>query len=440
LKRAPPINIFSIFPAEVTFSVAPQMERLVGSQYKLRRRIGAGSFGEIYSAENIRTHRRVAVKLEHVNTRVPQLSYESKLYGILSGGTGIQRMHWFGTEDTHNVMVIDLLGKSLEDLFVSCHRRFSVKTVLMLADQMLCCVEFIHNKNFIHRDIKPDNFVMGIGETASQVFVIDYGLAKKYRDPHTHAHIPYIEGKSLTGTARYASVGALRGVEQSRRDDLESLGFVWLYLLRGSLPWMGLTGRDQKDKYAKICQVKSRISFEELCQGFPGEFVRYFHAVRALRFSECPNYGELREMFRSLFIREGYVYDYRYDWGGPPVEVQPSRAASAIQAPATARPRATDDSTLVARSPRQAFVQDAVLITSEQRPEPVTAQPQRARARAMERDEEQPTTARRRQTETRAISPRRTARLGVSRAETRDMYTPAWMRNATATRGRRPPR
>ena len=290
------------------------MDRIVGSHYKLRRKIGAGSFGEIYSAENTRSHRRVAVKLESVRTRVPQLSYESKLYAIFSGGTGIPRLHWYGTEDAHNIMVVDLLGKSLEDLFVYCHHKLSLKTVLMLVDQMISCVEFIHNKSFIHRDIKPDNFVMGLGSNSTQVFIIDYGLAKKYRDQHTHVHIPYVEGKSLTGTARYASVGALKGVEQSRRDDMESLGFVWLYLLKGSLPWMGLNGRDQKQKYDRIRDVKAKTSFEDLCRGFPNEFVKYFHDVRNLKFTDRPHYAEYRQMFRDLFMREGFVYDYKYDW------------------------------------------------------------------------------------------------------------------------------
>jgi serine/threonine protein kinase len=309
------------------------MDRTVGGHYSLRRRIGAGSFGEIYSAENMRTHRPVAVKLESLRTRLPQLSYESKLYMLLSGGTGIPRLHWYGTEDSHNVMVIDLLGKSLEDLFVGCRRRFSLKTVLMLADQMLSCVEYVHSKNFIHRDIKPDNFMMGLGDASNQVFIIDFGLAKKYRDPHTHRHIPYAEGKSLTGTARYASVGALRGVEQSRRDDLEALGFVWLYLLRGSLPWMGLTGRDQKQKYERICDAKLHTTFEELCRGFPAEFVRYFRSVRNLGFTDKPNYTEFRAMFHALFIREGYVYDYKYDW----VKDVPIRRPPPVTIPAPLR-------------------------------------------------------------------------------------------------------
>jgi casein kinase 1 len=290
------------------------MDRLVGGHYRLRRRIGAGSFGEIYAAEDTTSHRRVAAKLENSRSKAPQLAYESKLYGILAGGTGIPRMHWYGSDETHNIMVIDLLGKSLEDHFTHCRRRLSLKTVLMVADQMLTCVEYIHSKGFIHRDIKPDNFVMGLGSHANQVFIIDYGLAKKYRDQHTHAHIPYVEGKSLTGTARYASVAAQRGCEQSRRDDLESLGFVWVYLLRGSLPWMGLASRDEGKKYENICEVKSKTPFSQLCHGFPAEFVRYFETVRTLKFTEKPNYSELRRMFRNLFVRQGFTFDYKYDW------------------------------------------------------------------------------------------------------------------------------
>lgn len=290
------------------------MERVVGSHYKLKKRIGGGSFGEIFIGENTTTHRRVAVKLEKLNSKVPQLLFESKLYKYLQGGTGIPNVHYYGSDSMNNIMVMDLLGKSLEDLFVQCHHRFSLKTVLMIADQMISCVEYIHNKNFMHRDIKPDNFVMGTGQNSNQVFIIDFGLAKKYRNSNTHQHIPYKEGKSLTGTARYASVAALRGSEQSRRDDLEALGFVWIYLLRGSLPWMGLKDADRKLKYKKICEIKARTSFEDLCKGLPSEFVKYFNYVRNLQFAEEPKYSYLRKLFRDLFEREGYIYDYKYDW------------------------------------------------------------------------------------------------------------------------------
>ena len=290
------------------------MRSFASGRFVLRRKLGAGSFGEIYAGDDTKTGEKVAIKLEPVKTRFPQLSYESKLYMIFANGVSVPKIHWFGTEASHNAMVIDLLGKSLEDLASECHHRLSLKTVLMLADQMLCAVEYLHSINFIHRDIKPDNFVMGLGKRSNQVFIIDFGLSKKYRDPHTHQHIPYVENKDLTGTARYASVAALKGVEQSRRDDLEALGFVWMYLLKGTLPWMGLEAKTRKQKYENICRVKANTSFEDLCAGYPDEFVTYFKSVRQLRFADQPDYARYRHMFKKLFLRLGYVYDYRYDW------------------------------------------------------------------------------------------------------------------------------
>jgi len=165
------------------------------------------------------------------------LLYETKLYKILNGGAGIPSVHWFGVEGDYNAMVMDLLGSSLEDLFTFCKRKFSLKTVAMIADQMIQRVEFLHNNHFLHRDIKPDNFLIGVNKKQHQVNMIDFGLAKRYRDPKTGEHIPYRDNKSLTGTARYASVNTHLGIEQSRRDDLESIGFILVYFLKGSLPW-----------------------------------------------------------------------------------------------------------------------------------------------------------------------------------------------------------
>jgi serine/threonine protein kinase len=288
----------------------------------MRRKLGAGSFGEIYRGEDRETGELVAIKLESLKTKFPQLSYESKLYTFFARGIGIPRLYWFGAEPGYNVMVISLLGKSLEDLASQYHHRFSLKTVLMLADQMLSCIEWIHSKNFIHRDIKPDNFVMGTGQSSNQVFLIDFGLAKKYQD--SKAHIAYVEGKDLTGTARYASVSALKGCEQSRRDDLEALGYVWVYLLKGTLPWMGLEAKNRKQKYERIYDVKLNTSFEALCSGLPDEFVQYFHSVRRLRFPEQPEYANYRKMFRKLFQSLGYLYDYAYDWSQRPASKRPN--------------------------------------------------------------------------------------------------------------------
>ena len=306
------------------------MERTVCSRFRLKKKIGAGSFGQIYSAENIVTHHRVAVKLEKANCRIPQLGFEAKLYKTLSGSANVPRLHYYGQDAMYNVLVIDLLGKSLEDLLIKCGRKMSLKTVLMLADQMISCVEFIHSKNYIHRDIKPDNFVMGVGSHANQVYMIDYGLAKRYRDQNTHQHIPYCEGKQLTGTARYASVSAMKGNEQSRRDDLEALGYVWIYLLKGSLPWMGIPVQNRQNKYDQICRMKARMTFEQICRGCPREFVTYFKTVRALKFTDAPDYASLRALFRDLFVSRGFVYDCQYDWSNPRAQ-NPPRPMTAVK-------------------------------------------------------------------------------------------------------------
>ncbi|KAG2313213.1 hypothetical protein Bca4012_027776 [Brassica carinata] len=289
------------------------MEPRVGNKFRLGRKIGSGSFGEIYLGTDIQTNEEVAIKLENAKTKHPQLLYESKLYKVLQGGTGVPNIKWYGVEGEYNVLVIDLLGPSLEDLFNFCSRKLSLKTVLMLADQMINRIEFVHQKSFLHRDIKPDNFLMGLGRRANQVYIIDFGLAKKYRDSN-HQHIPYRENKNLTGTARYASMNTHLGIEQSRRDDLESLGFVLMYFLKGSLPWQGLKAGNKKQKYERISEKKVSTSIESLCRGYPSEFASYFHYCRSLRFDDKPDYAYLKRLFRDLFIREGFQFDYVFDW------------------------------------------------------------------------------------------------------------------------------
>ncbi|CAF3713441.1 unnamed protein product [Rotaria sordida] len=290
------------------------MELRVGHKYRLGRKIGSGSFGDIYLGTNIASNEEVAIKLECVRTKHPQLHIESKIYRMMQGGVGIPLIKWCGAEGDYNVLVMDLLGPSLEDLFNFCSRKFSLKTVLLLADQMVSRIDFIHSKNFIHRDIKPDNFLMGLGRKGNLVYIIDFGLAKKYRDARTHQHIPYRENKNLTGTARYASINTHLGIEQSRRDDMESLGYVLMYFNRGSLPWQGLKAATKRQKYERISEKKMSTPIEELCKGFPAEFTTYLSYCRSLRFDDKPDYSYLRQLFRNLFHRQGFTYDYVFDW------------------------------------------------------------------------------------------------------------------------------
>ena len=207
-----------------------------------------------------------------------------------------------------------MLGPSLQDLFSFCGSRFSLKTTLMLADQMLARVDSVHKKNFIHRDMKPENFLMGLGRESHTVYLIDFGLSKKFKDAKTHQHIPYKENKNLTGTARYASVNAHLGIEQSRRDDLESIGYILTYFALGTLPWQSLQANNRAERYSKICEMKLRIPVEQLCYGLPGEFASYMNYCRCLRFEDRPDYSHLRKMFKELLVKEGLDYDYAFDW------------------------------------------------------------------------------------------------------------------------------
>lgn len=290
------------------------MELRVGNKYRLGRKIGSGSFGDIYLGTTINTGEEVAIKLECIRTKHPQLHIESKFYKMMQGGLGIPRIIWCGSEGDYNVMVMELLGPSLEDLFNFCSRRFSLKTVLLLADQMISRIDFIHSRDFIHRDIKPDNFLMGLGKRGNLVYIIDFGLAKKYRDARLERHIPYRENKNLTGTARYASVNTHLGIEQSRRDDLESLGYVLMYFNLGTLPWQGLKAANKRQKYERISEKKLSTPILALCKGFPSEFANYLNYCRQMHFEQDPDYCYLRKLFRNLFHRLGFTYDYVFDW------------------------------------------------------------------------------------------------------------------------------
>ena len=289
------------------------VEIRVGGRYRLGKKIGTGSFGEIFEGTDIFDNSSVAIKLEHNSVKYPQLLFEAKLLKSIPG-TGIPTMHWFGIAGEYNAMVMELLGKNLEDLFNYCTKNFTLKTILMITIQLIERIKHVHDNNYVHRDIKPENFLVGKDATSKTIYILDFGLAKRYRDEHTHIHIPLKENRNLTGTARYASCNAHNGLEQSRRDDMESIAYVILYFFKGKLPWQGLKCKDKNEKYAKIKEMKMSITPEKLCEGFPNEFAQYLNMVKKLGFEDEPKYKEYIEMFNKLFKSKDFEMDYLYDW------------------------------------------------------------------------------------------------------------------------------
>ncbi|KAI8341833.1 kinase-like domain-containing protein [Chlamydoabsidia padenii] len=322
---------------------------VVGVHYRVGKKIGEGSFGIIYEGTNLLNNQQVAIKFEPRKSDAPQLRDEYRTYKVMAGTPGIPKAYFFGQEGLHNILVIDLLGPSLEDMFDICGRRFSVKTVAMLAKQMISRVETIHEKNLIYRDIKPDNFLIGKPGTklANNIYMVDFGMAKLYRDPKTKQHIPYRERKSLSGTARYMSINTHLGREQSRRDDLEALGHVFMYFLRGSLPWQGLKAATNKQKYEKIGEKKQTTAVKDLCQGYPEEAAIYLQYVRKLGFDEAPDYDFLRELFTKMIKNSGQVDDGVYDWcllnNGKGWETLPKRSNHRHSAPQHAETKKLGD-------------------------------------------------------------------------------------------------
>jgi serine/threonine protein kinase len=262
----------------------------INRRYKLGKRIGAGAFGEIYEGSD-ESGNTVAIKLEQKGCEYPQLRYESRIYHELQGIPGIPQMLYSGTEGLYNVLVLERLGLDLESILQSSpDNKLTLGETLKFGQEALTILENFHNRGFVHRDIKPDNFLTD--SRGKGLYLIDFGLSKYLRDSNGH-HIEPNNHKNLTGTPRYASIANHKGKDQGRRDDLEGLGYVMIYLLKGSLPWQDLSG------YGNILRNKqSMLSSGKMFKDVPPSFYKYFKYVSSLGFSDRPDYSYLRRLFK----------------------------------------------------------------------------------------------------------------------------------------------
>ena len=288
-------------------------KHLFFGKYKITKKIGSGSFGNVYQGINIIDKKKVAIKLERKDVGYNLLQKESYyLYNLK--GIGIPEIISYGYSGNYNVLVQGLLGDSLGKIFFKNHNFFPLKDICMFTIQILHRIEYVHSKNLIHRDIKPENFLIGEPDKY-MIYIIDFGLSKKYRSSRTNKHIQFKMTKKFTGTARYASINAVRGAEQSRRDDLEAIGYMLMYFLsKGKLPWQGISCKEKAHKYAKIYNLKKNLDYNIFCKGMPSEIIDYMKYCKDLAFEKDPDYEYLRNLFENALKRNNFENDLKFSW------------------------------------------------------------------------------------------------------------------------------
>ncbi|CAJ0946201.1 unnamed protein product, partial [Mesorhabditis belari] len=240
-------------------------------------------------------------------TRHPHLQLEIPIYHDLRDCPGVPKLHWSGVESRYYIMVVDLLEATFAQLFNYCGKQFSLKTTLMIGIQMVERIEMLHKKGYLHRGIKPENFMIGVNDYKKRVYIIDFGMAQRLP-------VRYAMDQSMVGTANFISVNAHLGLQQTRRDDLESLAFVLVYFLKGSLPWSDVKVTKPALQFQRVSVIKRNTPFERLCGDLPEEFRLFFEHVRSLTFSQEPDYTYLKRLFSKCLGRFAYAHDYHYDW------------------------------------------------------------------------------------------------------------------------------
>ena len=282
-------------------------------KYRIIKRIGCGSFGNVYKGINTIDNKNVAIKIEKKEDGYNLLQKESYyLYNLR--GIGIPELISYGYSGKYNVLVQTLLGESLGKIFFKNNNHFHLKDICMFTIQILHRIEFVHSKYLIHRDIKPENFLIGSPDEYL-IYIIDFGLSKKYKSSRTNKHIQFQLTKKFTGTARYASINAVRGAEQSRRDDLEAIGYMLMFFFNGGkLPWQGVSCKEKAQKYAKIYNMKMNLNYEEFCKNMPREIIAYMIYCRELPFEKEPNYEYLRNLFEIVLQKNCMKNDLKFSW------------------------------------------------------------------------------------------------------------------------------
>ena len=285
---------------------------LIFGRYKILKQIGNGAFCEVYSGINKKTKELVAIKFEPKTSKSKSLKSEA-YYLFMLKSVGIPKLLSFGEDKKYNILVENLLGKSLGKILNENNKKIPLKDSLMIAIQIIERLEYLHSKLLIHRDIKLENFLIGYDDPYI-IYLIDYGFCKKYRSKRTGNHVKFSKQTKFTGTVSYGSINSLKGNQSSRRDDLESAAYSIIRLMKGSLPWESIKGKTRIEILQKVYEIKISISAEQLCEGLPNEIKEFFLYSKHLNFEQEPNYKYCYSLFNNVLIKNGFSNDLIFSW------------------------------------------------------------------------------------------------------------------------------
>ena len=285
----------------------------------LNRKIGSGSFGQIYQCLNKKTNEIVACKIESINELKPQLYHESKIMILMKNCTGFPTCYDFIITDQDKILIMDYLGPNLDVIMNKLPsdennmKKFTIKTSLMIMIQGIERLKNLHEKGIIHRDIKPENFVIGPKKKERLIYLIDFGLSKKISNDKL---LPSIKAdRNIIGTMRYISMNTHQGYEQGRRDDLESLFYIIIYFIKGELPWQNIKSKTRAEKYTKIFEIKKMVTENgELIDGLPLEMGKILEYILGLNFIEKPNYLMMKNVIELILNKLNFSNDLQFDW------------------------------------------------------------------------------------------------------------------------------
>lgn len=304
------------------FDLLTKSYKIINKSYLcyLTNVIGSGTFGKVIYGSSIDQQTEYAIKFEKSSIKSSVIEEEIKIYEALYPAEGIPKIHWTGEYKKYKLMIMDLLGPSLDKFFIACDKKFSVQTTLLIGEQMVQRLKYIHSKGYLHRDIKPNNFMLGRFSRScpiellndKTIYVIDFGLSKEYVDFETNTHLPFKDNRRFIGTPRYASINTHCGIRQSRRDDLESIAYILIYFIVGELPWQGIKAKSKAEKKEKIKEVKMKINFEENTQ-IPKVFISFLNYCKGLQYEDTPDYNYIFKLFDSL-KKKDYEKDLIWEW------------------------------------------------------------------------------------------------------------------------------